>query len=269
MRIADRAREIGDVLRADGAALDGDLRLRRVVDVALVVLRIEDDRVEPVVGDLLHGVGPADARVRAGHEDAAEDLVLGPSEAVVLRVGGGHARERPGDRDRRARRDVRVALADRRSQLLGAVDFGELEVGRRDRRDRLAGLNLVFELQRLAVDAAALRELALQVGGDVLGAVVILVRCLLRRGAGIAGRVEESAEGALDARRRPARAIGRSVASALRRARLRGARGQQCEDRTTEAGTHRTELHCPHHPMRSLMNVVRRSPMSLCVLRLG
>src|SRR5687767_2932871 len=98
VRITDRAREIGDVLLANRAALDGDLRLRGVVHVAVVVLRIEYERVETVLLRLVHDVGPTHARVRAGDEESAKRFVLRPTEALFLRIAR-HGAERVGDLD--------------------------------------------------------------------------------------------------------------------------------------------------------------------------
>src|SRR5262249_10346088 len=103
VREADGARQIGDrrILRRR-LDLDGDLRLRRVVDGAIVVLSVEDHGVHVLARrDLLEDGRPVDSGIRAGDEDAAERLggggpcVRGAAAGGTLVVGGGARRAAP------------------------------------------------------------------------------------------------------------------------------------------------------------------------------
>ena len=75
----------------------------RIVDGALVVLRIEDDRVEAALRDLVERVDPLVRGERPRHEDARSVLSSG-QPSFSSRGSSRHARDEAGDLDLRARR---------------------------------------------------------------------------------------------------------------------------------------------------------------------
>ena len=255
VREPDGAREVGNVEVSRGAGLDDEGDLRRVVDVPLVVLLIEDHGVEASLGELVERVDPSDARVGARHEDTAEGLVLGPPEALLLGVFAQHtcddARDFEVVPDDRA---LRVLLRDRVRELVRGVELADREVSRGDRRDGLSGGDRVHHLDAGVVrgDRAARRHVGAQELRELAGrgrdAHVVLPRsariapaCGPFFGrAAVGGVATRARRGRRRGRARRGRRVERGVVAAGRRARARGTGSEdEKKGRGCEGGAHR------------------------------